>query len=247
MKYYKYSHCLIKQKDKILYFFSELKDLGTSVHKILENDMPENVVETDEIDGTKNKLPFQNFLEQIDNTGELLENAAVDHIKQHRCIRAEMVARSMDETHYIKFSKARRVSFANKHRHKFSDWICLDGNIFVNINTLLFYTIIYYNLFLVDVTISKQAYTILSYLAYETVAQIVDLAFLVRQDQNKIYGDAIDRQRLNYINPYTYKPYYHGKVCITIQSINQYNIMYFMFYIIFLERLDETVNSFRNN
>ena len=53
----------------------------------------------------------------------------------------------------------------------------------------------------------------MGYLAYETVAQIVDFALLVRQDQNKIFGDAIDRLRLSYVNPYTYKPYYHGKVC----------------------------------
>lgn len=63
---------------------------------------------------------------------------------------------------------------------------------------------------------SKQAQTILSYLAYETVAQIVDLAFLVRQDQGKTHGDAIDRQRLNYVNPFTFKPRYHNKVCIII-------------------------------
>lgn len=29
-----------------------------------------------------------------------------------------------------------------------------------------------------------------------------------------MHGDAIDRQRLNYVNPFTYKPYYHGKVDI---------------------------------
>lgn len=76
-----------------------------------------------------------------------------------------------------------------------------------------------FKIFLGDITITKQAYTILGYLAYESVAQIVDLALLVRQDQNKIYGDAIDRLRLSYVNPYTYKPYYHGKVCIIcIQS-----------------------------
>lgn len=63
---------------------------------------------------------------------------------------------------------------------------------------------------------SKQAQTILSYLAYETVAQIVDLAFLVRQDQGKMHGDAIDRQRFNYVNPFTFKPRYHNKVRIII-------------------------------
>lgn len=59
---------------------------------------------------------------------------------------------------------------------------------------------------------SKTAYTILGYLAYETVAQIVDFAFLVRQDQNKLHGDSIDRLQLSYPNPITYKPYQYNTV-----------------------------------
>ncbi|KAL6262853.1 transcription initiation protein SPT3 homolog [Pogonomyrmex barbatus] len=176
------------RKDKVklqrIVKYLELKELGTSAQKILTNDVPQNVTDTEQIDNIK-KMPFQTFLDEIDNTGELLENpSSVDDVKRRRCIRADIVTRSMDEIHYMKFAKARRVSFANKNRHKFSDWICLDG----------------------DVTLSKQAYTILSYLAYETVAQIVDLAFLVRQDQSKMQGDAIDRQRYNYVNLFTYKP-----------------------------------------
>ena len=62
-------------------------------------------------------------------------------------------------------------------------------------------------LLLGEMKISKQGYVILGYLAYETVAEIIDLAILVRQDQNKLQGDAIDRLRLSYPNPYTYKPY----------------------------------------
>lgn len=183
------------RKDKVklrrLIKYLEIKDLGCSVNKVVEGDkLNDNLTDAEEINGNSKKVPFQNFLEQIDNTGELLEDAsAVDDIKQLRCIRAEMVTRSMDEICYMKFSKARRVSFANKNRHKFSDWICLED----------------------DVTLSKQAYTILSYLAYETVAQIIDLAFLIRQDQHKLQSDAIDRQRLYHVNPFTYKPYYHGK------------------------------------
>lgn len=183
------------RKDKIrlqrIVKYLELKELGCSVQKLIAtNDVPQNVTDPEQLNGTKKKVPFQSFLEQIDNTGELLENSSsVDDIKRRRCIRADIASKSMDEVHYMKFSKARRVSFANKNRHKFSDWICADG----------------------DVTVSKQAFTILSYLAYETVAQIVDLAFLVRQDQGKMHGDAIDRQRLNYINPFTFKPRYHSK------------------------------------
>ncbi|XP_011858736.1 PREDICTED: transcription initiation protein SPT3 homolog [Vollenhovia emeryi] len=168
----------------------EIKELGSSVQKLITHDTPQNTVDVEQMDSAKKKVPFQSFLEQLDNTGELLESSSsVDDVKRRRCIRADIAARSMDEVHYMKFSKARRVSFANKNRHKFCDWICLDG----------------------DVTMSKQAQTILSYLAYETVAQIVDLAFLVRQDQGKMHGDAIDRQRLNYVNPFTFKSRYHSK------------------------------------
>ncbi|XP_076677647.1 transcription initiation protein Spt3 [Andrena cerasifolii] len=183
-----------KVKLQRLIRYLELKDFKSSINKAIESDMPEDVLNSEQLESSKNRGPFQNFLNQIDNTGELLEDAStVDEIKQQRCIRAEIMARSMDEARYLKFSKARNASFANKNRHKFSDWLSPDS----------------------DVMISKQGYTILGYLAYETVAQIVDLALLVRQDQNKIYGDSIDRLRLSYINPYTYKPYYHGKVVVT--------------------------------
>lgn len=143
----------------------------------------------------------------------------MDEVKQQRCIRAEIMTRSMDEARYLKFSKARNASFANKNRHKFSDWIAPDSEFCVfNYLTLennfhLSVKYIFVLCYLGDITVTKQAYIILGYLAYETVAQIIDFALLVRQDQNKIYGDAIDRLRLSYVNPYTYKPYYHGKVC----------------------------------
>ncbi|XP_078040081.1 transcription initiation protein Spt3 [Augochlora pura] len=186
------------RKDKVklqrLIKYLELKEYKSSLNKALDNDMPEDSLNTKNYENSKIKGPFHSFLNQIDNTGELFEDAStVDKIKQQRNVRAELMTRSMDEARYLKFSKARNTSFANKNRHKFSDWLSAEN----------------------DITISKQGYTILGYLAYETVAQIVDLALLVRQDQNKIYGDAIDRLRLSYVNPYTYKPYYHGKVAVT--------------------------------
>ncbi|KZC10536.1 PREDICTED: transcription initiation protein SPT3 homolog [Dufourea novaeangliae] len=186
------------RKDKVklqrLMKYLELKEYKSSIHKAIESDVPKDILNNENLEDSKHRGPFYSFLNQIDNTGELLEDAStVDEIKQHRCIRAEIMTRSMDEARYLKFSKARNASFANKNRHKFSDWLSSDN----------------------DITITKPGYTILGYLAYEMVAQIVDLAFLVRQDQNKIYGDAIDRLRLSYVNPHTYKPYYHGKVAVT--------------------------------
>ncbi|XP_003696150.2 transcription initiation protein SPT3 homolog isoform X2 [Apis florea] len=187
---------LRKNKIKLqrLIKYLDLKQFKASIHKTIDSDLPEDILENENLNGSKNKGPLYNFLNEINNTGELLEDAStIDEVKQQRCVRAEIMTRSMDEARYLKFSKARNASFANKNRHKFSDWIASES----------------------DVTISKQAYTILGYLAYETVAQIIDFALLVRQDQNKIFGDAIDRLRLSYVNPYTYKPYYHGKVAVT--------------------------------
>jgi len=189
----------------------------------MASDVPQNmIVGSDEINGTKKKMPFQNFLELIDTTGELLETPMIDEVKQQRCIRADITAKSMDEIRYIKFSKARRISFANKNQHKFSDWICAGGNVYFRLFLLNHCTICHILIIIFhhtgDVTFSKQAYAILSYLAYETVAEIVDLTFLVRQDQSKLRGgDTIDRQRLHYVNPITYKPYYH-KVCIASEN-----------------------------
>lgn len=87
-----------------------------SVNNITEN------IKTEQF----SKLPFIKFLNTIDNTGDLLKEK-VDLVKQRRCIRAEMIAQKLDETRYIEFSKARCASFANKNRHKFSDWIGTNG------------------------------------------------------------------------------------------------------------------------
>lgn len=120
-------HCSFQSN---MLFFLELKELGISVQKVMMNDIPQNV-DSEQLDSTKKKMPFQTFLEQIDNTGELLENSStMDDIKRRRCIRADMATRSMDEMRYIKYSRARRVSFVNKNRYKFSEWVGLDGIIF---------------------------------------------------------------------------------------------------------------------
>ncbi|XP_014604443.1 PREDICTED: transcription initiation protein SPT3 homolog isoform X2 [Polistes canadensis] len=182
------------RKDKVklqrLIKYLEMKRLKNSVYKVVKGDDSDDIVDIEQAKNYKPKIAYREFLKMIDNTGELLENKSfIDEIKLNRCVRAEMMSRSMDEARYLKFSNARNASFANKNRHKFNEWICMDG----------------------EITISKEGYIILGYLAYETVAQIVDLVFLVRQDQTKIYGDAIDRLKLHYVNPYTYKPYYHGK------------------------------------
>lgn len=109
---------------------SEIKEMRSAIHKVVQ---PENIGETLEsecADLSKKPIrPYHDFIQLIDNTGELLENRTTfDIVKQNRMIRAEMVTRKMDEIQYTEYSKARHASFTNKKQlHKFSDWICPDG------------------------------------------------------------------------------------------------------------------------
>lgn len=110
------------------YQFSELKEFRTSMYKTLDAESDPFV---DISRGNENsKLPFMKFLKQIDNTGDLLNDKdLIDHVKQRRSMRVELMTRKMDEARYLEFSKARAVSFANKNKHKFSDWVGSAGKL----------------------------------------------------------------------------------------------------------------------
>ncbi|CAL8254676.1 unnamed protein product [Lota lota] len=106
----------------------------------------------------------QDFLMWMDQTGELLSLAdkqeVVDPVKQERMERLERQTRTMDQSQYSEFCESRQLSFAKK-ASKFRDWLDC-SNLEVKPNSI--------------------AMEILSYLAYETVAQIVDLSLLVKQE-----------------------------------------------------------------
>ncbi|XP_008545718.1 transcription initiation protein SPT3 homolog isoform X1 [Microplitis demolitor] len=179
------------RRDKIqlqrLIKYLDLKEFKSSINKVLEAESVDGCLSTED---TKKKSSHRKFIESIDNIGDLIDSDdTVDLVKRNRELRAELASRKLNTQQYFEYSKARSASFANKFSPKFTNWLTGDDNI----------------------KISKPVYTILSYLAYETVAQIVDLALLVRQDQNKIFGDTLDRLKLNYCNPVTYKPYQHGR------------------------------------
>lgn len=157
----------------------------------MKSEEPEPGIDNATDDSNKKKSSHNLFMDLIDNTGELADAKNIlDEVKQNRLRRAEVMSAKIDTLHYIKYQKARTTSFANKYTHKFNKWIDPEG----------------------DLSIAKQSYIIMRYLAYETVAQIMDLVFLVRQDQNKIHGDSLDRLKLSFHNPTTYKPYQHGEV-----------------------------------
>ncbi|XP_077437342.1 transcription initiation protein SPT3 homolog [Vanacampus margaritifer] len=105
----------------------------------------------------------QDYLLWLDHTSELVslaERQEVDPVKQERLERLERHSRAMDQTQYAEFCESRQLSFAKK-ASKFRDWLDCSS---------------------LELKPNGVAMEILSYLAYETVAQIVDLSLLVKQE-----------------------------------------------------------------
>ncbi|NWX27405.1 SUPT3 protein, partial [Notiomystis cincta] len=81
--------------------------------------------------------------------------------------RAERQTRAMDSVQYAEFCESRQLSFSKK-ASKFRDWLDCSS---------------------MEIKPNAVAMEILAYLAYETVAQLVDLALLVKQDMTPKAGD----------------------------------------------------------
>ncbi|XP_056419905.1 transcription initiation protein SPT3 homolog isoform X3 [Hyla sarda] len=112
----------------------------------------------------------QDFLNSIDQTGELLalmEDEEIDEVKQERMERADKQTRNMDSAQYAEFCESRQLSFSKK-ASKFRDWLDCSS---------------------MEIKPNAVAMEILAYLAYETVAQLVDLALLVKQDMSSKTSD----------------------------------------------------------
>ncbi|XP_008320728.1 transcription initiation protein SPT3 homolog isoform X2 [Cynoglossus semilaevis] len=156
-----------KRKVARLLKYLQFRDYKSKLMKTLEDD--DTPQETDRgassaAGGTQKRQKLaQDFLVWMDQTGELLslaERHEVDPVKQERLERLERQTRSMDQNQYSEFCESRQLSFAKK-ASKFRDWLDLSS---------------------LEVKPNSIAMEILSYLAYETVAQIVDLSLLVKQE-----------------------------------------------------------------
>lgn len=131
--------------------------------------------------GNKRQRLVVDFLSWVDQTGEFLsltDSQEVDEVKQERLERLEKQTRNMDSAQYSEFCESRQLSFAKK-ASKFRDWL--------DCSTL-------------EVKPNAVAMEILSYLAYETVAQIVDLSLLVKQDMSPKTGSLSHVISANYIH-----------------------------------------------
>ncbi|KAM5325408.1 transcription initiation protein SPT3 homolog isoform 3-T7 [Glossophaga mutica] len=159
-----------KKKLRRLLKYMFFRDYKSKIVKgIDEDDLLEDKLSGSNNANKRQKIA-QDFLNSIDQTGELLamfEDDEIDEVKQERMERAERQTRIMDSAQYAEFCESRQLSFSKK-ASKFRDWLdCSSMEIKPNV----------------------VAMEILAYLAYETVAQLVDLALLVRQDMATKAGD----------------------------------------------------------
>ncbi|KAJ7991064.1 hypothetical protein DPEC_G00293360 [Dallia pectoralis] len=152
-----------KKKVKRLLRYLQFKDYKSKLLKTVEDEEAQESDRWGVAGGNKRQRLAGDFLSWVDQTGEYLslsDNQEVDDIKLERLERLERQTRGMDGAQYSEFCESRQLSFAKK-ASKFRDWLDC-SNLEVKPHTV--------------------AMEILSYLAYETVAQLVDLSLLVKQD-----------------------------------------------------------------
>ncbi|XP_043918588.1 transcription initiation protein SPT3 homolog isoform X2 [Protopterus annectens] len=184
---------LLKDKRKLrrLLKYMNFKDLKSKVMKGIEEE--DTTEEKFSSNISKRQKLAQDFLSSIDQTGEflsLLVEEEVDEVKQERLERAERQTRMMDSAQYAEYCESRQQSFYKK-ASKFRDWLDCSS---------------------MEIKPNAAAMEILAYLAYETVAQLVDLALLVKQDMAAKAGDpfsqAISASVIQYQN--TLEPHLQG-------------------------------------
>lgn len=179
-----------KKKLKRLLKYMVFRDYKSKLLKgIEEEDLEEKLAANN--NANKRQKLAQDFLNSIDQTGELLalmEDDEIDEVKQERMERADKQTRNMDSAQYAEFCESRQLSFSKK-ASKFRDWLDCSS---------------------MEIKPNAVAMEILAYLAYETVAQLVDLALLVKQD----------------MSPKTSDPFSHAMSATYIQSHNPSEILF---------------------
>ncbi|CAH1125135.1 unnamed protein product [Ceutorhynchus assimilis] len=112
-----------------------------------------------EVEPEKSKNNLIQFIEKIDETGEFMDLSEVDEVKLERQIRADRTSQDIDEKKYLEFQKARCASFKSISQG-IKQWIDPQDQL----------------------TFEPDALEVLAYFANQTVAEIVDLALLVKED-----------------------------------------------------------------
>lgn len=133
-------------------------------NKVISNNF--DGLESTEIKQHKND-PILEFIEKIDETGEFMDLSAFDEVKYERQLRADRIAQALDQKKYFDFCKARCASFSNK------------DTIYKNMDKIKIWL---YPKSKDEIKFSDTALEMICYYAYQTVAELIDYALLVRMD-----------------------------------------------------------------
>lgn len=167
---------LRKEKSKLVRLINHLyvKDIKSSI-----NDGTTNPVELRMYDVTRSQQSRRvkicyDYLSQLDEFGEykkVFNQALFDEIKNQRLRRIDSITRNMSQIEYVIFTKARQVSFMSRVKpDKFSEWLLGNKS---------------------HMKISVFAFEMIQYLAHETVAQVIDMSLLVKQDAERDPNDPL--------------------------------------------------------
>ncbi|XP_046460667.1 transcription initiation protein SPT3 homolog [Daphnia pulex] len=158
-----------------------------------EDDLPKDIMTefSDLHTGNKKLNSALAFLQHLDPSCYLCNVAdpskpflLPDDALKERNERIERMTLAMEKGQYIEYSQAKSTSFKRgQPSGKFQDWLLKDSPA-------------------PEVALSATAWSILSYFAYETIAQIVDLAFIVRRDNMAgQVSDAVQRNTAPRVSP----------------------------------------------
>lgn len=137
-------------------------------------------------EGPKHKL--LEFIAFLDETGEFVDISEVDETKLNRMLRADNISKSVSKEKYMEYQRARYASFKDTQSAKFSfkSWVDPED----------------------EIKFEEDALDVLRYLAFQTVAEIVDYALFVRADvrSGRLRHEQTDRFFIGFyfsvINPF---------------------------------------------
>ena len=181
-----------------------------------ETILPGIILDDDKDITMKKKRTHIEIIKEFDEADEVsqIKFDAIDYLRK---VRAAKISESMSSEKYEAYHKARGASFRSgyglsKGFLKLEKWI--------NPNK--------------ELKISYQALEVLCFLAYETVAEIVDAVFLIRQDSKKRSGDPFSKFEGGYFcNPQSLnnsvyiKSGYEGVPAITVAEVREVLRRYF--------------------
>lgn len=119
--------------------------------------------------GGKYSKRCREFFQKLDEGGKLAmacKEELFDEIYLERLVRNERITRGMSDAKYEEFCRARSAGFRGKH-------------------SLAFQTALDEKLAATELGVERIAKRVLSYLAYETLGQLVELCLLVRRDSSR--------------------------------------------------------------